>query len=428
MTDVLRLLLVLPFVIVTVVHAEGRALTLADARRIALEKHPKISVAQLKALASKEAVKQTQAAFLPQVSSNIGAVVGASDDTRLVSNSLQVSSVFDRASASLNVSQLITDFGRSASLQQSAQLKAGADEQNIAATRAQIWLQVDAAYVAALQAQSLLHVAEETVKTRKLLSDQIATLAKNQLKSELDASFAEVNLQDAQLLLSKSQIDLQSAYATLAALLDEPNTKAFQLTETASSTSLPADASNLVTTALKDRPDLARLRLERDSAQAFAKAEKGLSKPTLSVQGAAGVLPWHDKNLNENYAAAGLVLSWPLSTGGLNKARQQEADLKAQSAAATLRDEENNTTRDVRLAWLAAKNAQERVTITAQLLEQAKKTLSLAQARYDAGSSSIVELSQSQLNLTTAEITHTSARYDYMLRRSVLDYATGKMK
>ena len=428
MTDVLRLLLVLPFVIATVVHAEGRALTLADARRIALEKHPKISVAQLKALASKEAVKQTQAAFLPQVSSNIGAVVGARDDTRLVSNSLQVSSVFDRASASLNVSQLITDFGRSASLQQSAQLKAGADEQNIAATRAQVWLQVDAAYVAALQAQSLLHVAEETVKTRKLLSDQIATLAKNQLKSELDASFAEVNLQDAQLLLSKSQIDLQSAYATLAALLDEPNTKAFQLTETASSTSLPAAASTLVTTALKDRPDLARLRLERDSAQAFAKAEKGLSKPTLSVQGAAGVLPWHDKNLNENYAAAGLVLSWPLSTGGLNKARQQEADLKAQSAAATLRDEENNTTRDVRLAWLAAKNAQERVTISTKLLEQAKKTQALAQARYDAGSSSIVELSQSQLNATMAEINATTARYEYLLRRSVLDYATGKVK
>jgi outer membrane protein len=424
----MRLLLI--FCLVTSAQAADtdRTLTLADARRIALEKHPKISVAQLKALASKEAVKQTQAAFLPQVSSNIGAVVGARDDTRLVSNSLQVSSVFDRASASLNVSQLITDFGRSASLQQSAQLKAGADEQNIAATRAQIWLQVDAAYVAALQAQSLLHVAEETVKTRKLLSDQIATLAKNQLKSELDASFAEVNLQDAQLLLSKSQIDLQSAYATLAALLDEPNTKAFQLTETASSTSLPADASTLVTTALKDRPDLARLRLERDSAQAFAKAEKGLSKPTLSVQGAAGVLPWHDKNLNENYAAAGLVLSWPLSTGGLNKARQQEADLKAQSAAATLRDEENNTTRDVRLAWLAAKNAQERVTISTKLLEQAKKTQALAQARYDAGSSSIVELSQSQLTTTTAEINATSARYEYLLRRSVLDHATGRMK
>ena len=82
----------------------------------------------------------------------------------------------------------------------------------------------------------------------------------------------------------------------------------------------------------------------------------------------------------------------------------------------------------MRLAWLAAKNAQERVTISTKLLEQAKKTQALAQARYDAGSSSIVELSQSQLTTTTAEINATSARYEYLLRRSVLDYATGKMK
>ncbi|MBX7208652.1 MAG: TolC family protein [Verrucomicrobiaceae bacterium] len=407
---------------------KARSLTLADARSIALEKHPKISVAELKSLASQQTVKQSHSAFLPFVLGNAGTAVAASDNTRIVSPSLPVSSVFDRASASVNLSQLITDFGRSASLEQSAQFKAGADEQNIAATRAQIWLQVDGAYVGALQAAALLEVAEDTVKTRTLLRDQIATLAKNQLKSELDASFAEVNLQDAQLLLSKSQSDLQSAHATLAALLDEPRAKSYRLAGAPSPAALPGDVSALIESALEARPDLARLRLERDAAHAFASAEHKLNRPTLSIQGAAGVIPWHDKDLNENYAAAGLVLSWPLSTGGLNAARRKEAELKAKSADAALRDEENNVTRDVRLAWLNAKNAQERQGIAAKLLEQAKKTLSLAQAKYDAGSSSIVELSQSQLNATTVEITATTARYEYLLRRSMLDYATGKMK
>ena len=427
----MRLLLISFLASAAVAHAadkSARTLTLADARRIALEKHPQITVAQLKALASKESVKQARSAFLPQISSNLGATVVGRDDTRLVSNSLQVSSVFDRASASLNVSQLITDFGRSASLRESAQLKAGADEQNIAATRAQVWLEVDAAYVASLQARALLKVADETLKTRALLRDQIAALAKNQLKSELDVSFAEVSVQEANLLLSKSQNDLQSAYATLAALLDEPKTKSYQLAEAAAPSSLPGDVDSLIHTAHEQRPDLARLRLDRDAALAFAKAERGLSRPTLQAQAAAGVLPWHDKDLNENYAAGGLVLSFPLSTGGLNKARRKEAELKADSAAATLRDEENNVARDVRLAWLNAKNAQERVTITAKLLDQSKQTLNLAQARYNAGSSSIVELSQSQLAETTTLINHTSARYEYLLRRSMLDFAIGKMK
>ena len=427
----MRLLLISLLASAAVASAADKAphaLTLADARRIALEKHPQITVAQLKALASKESVKQARSVFLPQISSNVGATAASRDDTRLVSNSLQVSSVFDRASASLNVSQLITDFGRSASLQQSAQLKAGADEQNIAATRAQVWLQVDAAYVAALQARALLKVADETLKTRALLRDQIATLAKNQLKSELDVSFAEVSVQEATLLVSKSQNDLQSAYATLAALLDEPKTKSYELAEASAPSSMPADVDALIRTACEQRPDLARLRLERDAALAFAKAERGLSRPTLQAQAAAGVLPWHDKDLNENYAAGGIVLSFPLSTGGLNKARRKEAELKADSAAASLRDEENNVSRDVRLAWLNAKNAQERVSITAKLLGQSKQTLDLAQARYNAGSSSIVELSQSQLAETTTLINHTSARYEYVLRRSMLDFATGKMK
>ena len=48
----------------------------------------------------------------------------------------------------------------------------------MAATRAQIILQVDAAYLGVLQAEAVLRVARETVKSRQLLRDQVtATLA-----------------------------------------------------------------------------------------------------------------------------------------------------------------------------------------------------------------------------------------------------------
>ena len=168
--------------------------------------------------------------------------------------------------------------------------------------------------------------------------------------------------------------------------------------------------------------------MENQSAREFAKAEAALSRPTLSVQGTAGVMPWRDQSLNQDYAAAGIVLSWPIFTGGLNTARRKEAELRAQAADAAVRDEENNAVRDVRLGWLAANNARERMVITEILLEQANKTLALAQARYDAGSSSIVELSQAQLSQTSAAITHTNARYEYLIRRSILDYQTGLMR
>jgi outer membrane protein len=66
--------------------------------------------------------------------------------------------------------------------------------------------------------------------------------------------------------------------------------------------------------------------------------------------------------------------------------------------------------------------------LTKQLLEQAQLALDLAQARYDLGLGSIVELSQAQLGLTSAQIANTSALYDYEAQRVAIDYAIGALR
>jgi len=54
--------------------------------------------------------------------------------------------------------------------------------------------------------------------------------------------------------------------------------------------------------------------------------------------------------------------------------------------------------------------------------------LELAQGRYNLGLSSIVELSQAQLNLTQAQITNASAKYDYQIQHAVLAYEIGQLR
>jgi outer membrane protein len=75
-----------------------------------------------------------------------------------------------------------------------------------------------------------------------------------------------------------------------------------------------------------------------------------------------------------------------------------------------LRDLENRVVRDIRLAWLSADAASRRIELAAQLLNRANEALSLAQERYRLGLSSIVELSQAQLNVTIAELENANAR------------------
>jgi outer membrane protein len=66
--------------------------------------------------------------------------------------------------------------------------------------------------------------------------------------------------------------------------------------------------------------------------------------------------------------------------------------------------------------------------VTARLVAQANEALRLAQARYNNGLGSIVELNEAQLSQTSAEIAAASAKYEYLGRRATLDYTIGAIR
>jgi outer membrane protein len=84
--------------------------------------------------------------------------------------------------------------------------------------------------------------------------------------------------------------------------------------------------------------------------------------------------------------------------------------------------------RDVRVAWASATTAFQRIDVTAQFLRQAALALDLAQGRYNLGLSSIIELTQAELNQTRAEIENLSAKYDYQSQNAALQYTLGLLR
>jgi outer membrane protein len=427
----IHLIVVLALAITTSYSAvpEPAPLSLQEAHEMALRNHPQISVADLVALATRQAARIARSGFFPNVSANVVAVGTADNNTRLAAiGALNNPSIFDRNAAGLMISQLITDFGRTANLARSAEYQAKAAENNAQATREQILLEVDNAFYGALQAQALTRVAQQTVTARQFFYNQVYALSTNQMRSELDVSFARVNLEDARLLLSKAQNDLQASFTELSTLMGQREPQTYQLIEQPLPSQVATNASEFVQQALTARPDLLRLRNEREAAWRLARSEHAAHFPTIAAVAAAGALPVHDEQLSDAYAAAGLTLTVPLYAGGLYAARQKEAELRAQAAEAGLRDLEDNIIRDVRISWLNAQNAFDRYQITGQLLQTAKRSLQLAQARYDAGTSSIVELNQAQLNEISAEISYATTRYEYMIQRSALSFQTGSLR
>jgi len=417
---------VLGFALPALPAGNDQPLTLQQARQAALQNHPRITGAAFKALAARQAVREVQSAYFPTISANVVAVGVADKNTRLeASGGLNNPSIFERNAEGLTISQIITDFGRTANLSGSSKLHAQAEESNAQTTRAQILLQVDAAYYNALQSKSVSRVATETVSNRQLFLDQVSALASNKLRSDLDVSFARVNLEESKLFLLKAQNDTQAARSILSILMGSREMKPYQLVEEPMPAEVGTNVSTYIAQALENRPDLQRLRQERDAALKFSKAERALQYPIISAVGNAGVSPIHEAQLPDRYAAAGVTLTLPLFAGNLYSAREKEAALKAKAAESAVQDEENNVIREVRITWLNLQNSAERLRIADRLRENAVLSYQLAQARYDSGASSIVELNRAQLNKVSAEITSATTKYDYLLQVSVLRYQSG---
>jgi outer membrane protein len=111
--------------------------------------------------------------------------------------------------------------------------------------------------------------------------------------------------------------------------------------------------------------------------------------------------------------------------GFLYSSEAKEARYRAQAEAERTRDLRDRIVRDVRTAWLQANTSYQRIGVTAELLKQANMALQLAQTRYQLSLSSIVELSQAQLQQTSAAIGNTNAQYEYRLSLATLDYQIG---
>jgi outer membrane protein len=211
----------------------------------------------------------------------------------------------------------------------------------------------------------------------------------------------------------------------LSAILGYPSLEQFELvSDTGALTPPPADVDPLIAEAFAKRPELLALEFNSESAEKLHQADRDQNLPTISALAAYGDSPVRDDRVYGPYGAVGVNVQIPIFNGFLFSAKSHETDLRAQAVRQRLADLRNRISRDVRTSWLTASTAFDRVSVSDQLLAQANQALDLAQTRYKLGLSSIVELSQAQLQQTQAEIGSAQAGFEYRLALATLRYQT----
>ena len=406
----------------------SRKLTLKEAEALALRNNPQISIGKLRALEAREYVREASSALLPTAYLSLTAV-DSDPGGRIAAGGLTNPTVFPRAAAGATVSQLVTDFGRTTNLVSSSKFQSQAEDQNAAATTADITLAVDQAFYNSLETRDLVAVADQTIHARQTLVDKIQALTNAKLRSDLDLSFAKVDVARAKLLLLETQNNFQTALAALSAILGYQDEQNFALQRPDETMLPPApEVEPLIMQALQQRPELQSLQFQIESAQKNDAAEHDLWRPSVTALGTVGLAPVRDPNIPSWYGAVGVNVNIPIFNGFLYSSRAKAADLQTEIAKQKFADSRNNIARDVRTSWQQTNQAYERLSVTQQLSEQANLALNLAQSRYNLGLSSIVEFTQAELGKTEADIANTDAQYRYRLTQIVLAYTIAAPK
>jgi outer membrane protein len=410
-------------------------LTRTQAEQLALKNNPRISVGRLLALAQHQVYRETRSAELPNFNGSVTAVE-ANEGSRIGAGALNAPRLLEHAGAGVTLNQLLTDFGRTVNLVSYSKLLEKAQNASALASAEDIVLATDQAFYNALQAQALLKVAQQTVSTRQSVQHQVDELTKSKLKSTLDLAFAEVNLSQAKLLQLDAENNVNSTIAALTAVLGFDKQVNYELTEEeeAQLPSPPPDVDVLISTALRQRPDLQALTYNQQASEKFRRAQHDQFFPTVSALGIVGGTPvrpdciggcFPNYFISSWYGAIGVNMSIPIFNGFLYSAQSSEANYRAKAAAESTRDLRDSVVRDVRTAWLSANTAFQRVGVAAELAKEADLSLSLANSRYQLGLGSIVELSQAQLQQADAAIGYVNAQYQYRLMLSTLNFEIG---
>lgn len=403
----------------------GYKLTIKEAEEIGLRSNPLITIGQLQALQAHQYVREARAALLPLLGVNVTGVE-ADPGSRLAAGYITNGRMYPRLAGGVYLDQLITDFGRTTNLVASSQFQAKQADQNAIATKQDIILAVDQSFYNALETNALLTVAQDTVKARQELADQIQALTNAKLKSDVDLAFAKVDLARAKLLMLDAQDNYQASLSNLSAVLGYPDRQDFVPSEPNVPVTPPApDAAPLIQQAMDLRPEIRALRNAVLAAQKFARSEHDLWWPTVTAMGVVGGAPLRNPNISSWYGAAGVNVSIPVFNGFLFNARIKTADLATEAQEKSLQEMQDNVARDVRNTWLNTQDAYERLSVTQQLREQADLALELAQARYKLGLATIVEYTQAELQKTDADIQDTDAHYRYVVSQIMLNYQMG---
>lgn len=397
-------------------------LSASEAAKIAIRYQKSLAVSAAALLSARGKRQEAFGPLTPQLSAT-GAIT-QSEQLRSRSGS-SASSVGPSAGASATLSQLIFDFNRTRNLARQADALEGVARQNFTSAQSDLVLQVKQAYYTLVQNANLVKVSEANLLNR---NSQVA-LARARVQQGLgqpaDLVQAETSLSDAQQSLVQARASKTSSEIALALLMGIDPRTPILTADSREPVAKEDDLTALVAQGLKQRPEMLGADFNVAAARFGYSANRSLDSPALTLSVIVSGKGRNDPTSSET-GAAQLGLTWTLLDGGVKAGKIKEAQAALDSALASQTVTRNQVLSDVSQAYLSLKSAEQRKTITAAQVVNAKEGVRIAQGRYEAGLGTFIDVTTAQALLVTAETNDVNADASLDLARASLARAIGQ--
>jgi TolC family type I secretion outer membrane protein len=392
---------------------------------IALENHSSVKSAQFQITAQDAVVHQQMAAYYPTVN-----FINSYRTSNTVSGtSATASRAFDNVSSAANVSMTLYNFGKREGLVQSARDTLDATQYAYNTTANNIVLAVKQAYYGVLQADALLRVNEDTVKSREVTLRQAQGFYDVGTRPKSDLTQAQANLYLAQANLIAARNGVEVAWANLINAMGVDDYSKHPLAEDLSVTPFPMSLDEAKKTAFSSRPELLQFDAQlKAQDQLIAVARRNhlpdfLFTSSYGRQGndvASNLFP-----LQPSWQVQ-LSLNIPIFNGFQTTYQVQQALYNYYSIKEQERVERQQVALQVQQNYLNLAAAQEVVKANEAAVNAAKENLELHQGRYEVGFAPLVEVTDAQTTYTTAQTNYVNALVAYKLSLAQLVNAIGR--
>lgn len=390
-------------------------LSLPRAIEIAIQQQPSLRQTRAELEAARGRIDLAKVARNPVL--NLSATAGTQSGQKFDQNEIPAGDFFthvETGALQARANWTIYDFGQTSANIHAAELNASATAATVGTTTLDIRTNVEVAFLEAVARRKLVLVAETTVKSEDGHLDQAKRFVAAGAKDPIEVAEAQSRFANAKSALAQAQSTEAIALANLRSAIGWLSPERSPVVPPDWPT--PADAdpqplADLVTTARKQRPELAQLDLQLQAADATLDAAHAERRPVLS---ATGNILWTPRTGNtepDPTWAAGLTLSWNLWDGGRSAADSRIANANLMSAAAQRDTLLITLTSQLDSARSQIVANRENVRASTEAVAAARSELQLAEARYKQGLGSQIELTDAQTAVTTAEGNLVSAEW-----------------